>query len=103
MRYTEYIELVKVIADSDKTEFERGEIVIKDMSKVISDILDYKYAAENYKGDAEGVLDDKINSIKNSVARLESDLDVYKERMGISKKVAQKKEDRAAKIVELIS
>lgn len=98
-----YGEMVKVIAASDKTEFERGEIVIKDMSKVIADILDYKYAAENYKGSAEDVLKDKVNSVKNSIARLESDMDIYKEVMGISKRVEQKKTDRIEKITELIS
>lgn len=97
-----YNESVKVIANSDKTVFDRGDLVVKEMSRLTSDILDYRYAAEHYKGDGISVMGDKARSIKNSIALLESDLDVYKEMLGITDLVKDKKEQRIGKVAEKV-
>lgn len=93
-----YENMVKVIADSDRTQFERGDILIKEMNRLSSDILDYRYAAEHYSGDGT-VLEDKRNQIKNSLVVIKSDLDVYMEQLGITEVVADKAAKRLDKIV----
>lgn len=91
-----YEEMIKKVASTNKTATERGEIIIKEMARVINDILDYKYVSDHHKGNK---LNDKAMEIKNSVAVLESDMDVFKEVLGIADKVDQKKEERMKKIV----
>jgi hypothetical protein len=97
-----YEEMVKKVANSDRTTMERGDMVIRDTTKVIDAIMDYRYAVERYKGDTETVIYDKVMSIKNAVAILESDLDIYKDVLGITGKVADKKKGRITKIINKI-
>lgn len=98
-----YEDMIKIIAKTDKTVVDRGDIVIKDMSRLINDIMNYRYTVEHYKGDTEDVLTDKLMSVKNSMAILESDMDIYKETADISSKVESKKIGRINKIMDKIS
>lgn len=98
-----YEDMIKIIAKTDKTVVDRGDIVVKDMSRLINDIMNYRYAVEHYKGDTEDVLTDKLMSVKNSMAILESDMDIYKETAEISSKVESKKIGRINKIMDKIS
>lgn len=98
-----YDEMIKVVANTDKTTLDRSDMVIKDIGKVLGDIVEYRYAAEHYKGDSKDVLYDKAMSIKNSVALLETDLDIFEESLGIRNQVEEKKEGRLIKIVNKIS
>lgn len=94
-----YNEDIKILANTERTVFERGDMIIKYTGRLSSDILDYRYAYEHHKGNSTDLLNDKINSIKNSVALLESELDIYKEMLGISEKVDDKKSNRIKKIL----
>ena len=98
MKYKTIIQII--VQNNDKTELERGDILIKDMSLVIVDLVNYRYAAENYKGDQERVLQDNLSKVKNSVALLMGDLDIYNEQVGITAKVEDKKTDRMNRIVK---
>ena len=102
MRNRKYDDAVKVVANSDKTVYDRGDLIIKEVSRLTNDILDYRYAAEHYKGDGFNVMGDKVRSIKNSIALLESDLDVYKEMLGITDLVKDKKEQRIGRVAEKV-
>lgn len=95
----EYIEAIKKLADDDRTELERGDILIREMCRLTSDLLDYRNAVENYKGKGT-VLNDLLGTIANSMALLMSDLDIYAEYMDITDKVAHKKENRVIKLAK---
>jgi len=94
-----YVEAIKKLVDDDRTEVERGDIMIREMCRLTNDLLDYRYAVENYKGKGSA-LNDQVNTIANSIALLMSDLDIYAEYMGITDKVAQKKENRVIKLAK---
>ena len=98
MKYKTIIQII--VQNNDKTELERGDILIKDMSRLIVDLVNYRYAVENYKGDQEGVLQDHLGKVKNSVALLMGDLDIYNEQVGITAKVEGKKCYRINRIAE---
>lgn len=94
-----YEEALEICANSDKTVESRGELIIRDMCRMINDILDYKYALENYHGTGT-VLEDKRNVIKKSLVLLESDLDIYKKMLGINEDIFTAKTKRVTKIAE---
>lgn len=95
--------MVKVVANTnDKSVSDRCDMVIQSMTKVIYDIIEYRWAVEHYEGNAESVLTDKANSIKNSAAMMESNLDLIYETLDIRDKVRKKKEDRITKIANRI-
>ena len=98
MKYKTMIQII--VQNNDRTELERGDVLIKDMSRLIVDLVNYRYAVENYKGNQEGVLQDNLSKVKNSVALLMGDLDIYNEQVGITAKVEDKKTDRMNRIVK---
>lgn len=100
MKYKTIIQII--VQNNDKTELERGDILIKDMSRLIVDLINYRYAVENYKGNQEGVLQDNLSKVKNSVALLMGDLDIYNEQVGITTKVEGRKTDRMNRIAKKI-
>ncbi len=93
-----YKNMIKAVADSDRTQFERADILIREMCKLTSDLLDYRYASEHYKGDGN-VVDDRINTIKNSLSLVVTDIDIYMEQMNITKEVKDKAAKRMDKLV----
>ena len=96
-----YEEALEVCANSDKTVENRGELIIRNMCRMINDILDYKYALENYHGTGT-VIDDKRNVVKNSMALLESEIDIYKTMLDITDDVFTTKVKRTVRIAEKI-
>lgn len=98
----EYWKALQIVADSDKTILDRGDIIIKDACRLTNDILDYRYAAERYKGDRDRILAEKIATIKNSMALLESELRIYEEMAGIAGDVEKRATKRIIKIAEKI-
>lgn len=102
MREIEYIKAIEICANSDKTIEDRGELIIRNISRTTIDILDYKYALNNYKGGGT-VLDDKRNVVKNSIALLESEIEIYKKMLGITDDVYAAKCKRTIKIAERIN
>ena len=93
--------MVKTIADGDRTVFERGDIVIRELCKLTENILDYRYAGEHYDGDGT-VLEDKKNKIKKTLVLVKSDLDVYMEQLGITDEVRDNTAKRLDKITKKI-
>ena len=96
-----YENMVNVVANSNRTQFERGDILIKEMCKLSSDLLDYRYASEHYKGDGN-VIDDRINAIKNSLALVVADIDIYMEQMEITEEIKNKTYKRLSRLVNKI-
>lgn len=91
-----YKEKIKKIADNGSTLIE-GDILIRDMSRVIDDVMEYRYAAEHYN---KKVLDDKKSPVASSIAILIGDLEVYQEMLGITEKVGKKKTERVSKLAD---
>lgn len=102
MREIEYIKAIEICANSDKTIEDRGELIIRNICRTTIDILDYKYALNNYKGGGT-VLDDKRNVVKNSIALLESEIEIYKKMLGITDDVYAAKCKRTIKVAERIN
>ena len=95
-----YDERVKIVANTnDKSVSDRCDMVIQSMTKVIYDIIEYRWAVEHYEGNTESVLTDKANSIKKSAAMMESNLDILYETLNIGDKVEEKKEERITKMI----
>lgn len=96
-------DITKIIANTDISIHDRGNNLIKDMSKLTENILDYRFACEKYKGGINStVTDDIANKIKNSLALLISDIDIYTEQLHITDKVREKADKRLHKIVNRI-
>lgn len=95
----EYKNMVNVVANSNRTQFERADVLIKEMSKLTMDLLDYRYTAEHYKGEGT-VVDDRKNQIKNSLVLVMTDIDIYMEQMGMTEEVKGKAAKRLDKLVK---
>lgn len=96
-----YENMVKIMAKSNRTQFERADILIKEMSKLTIDLLDYRYAAEHYKGEGTAI-NDRKNQIKNSLVLVMTDIDIYMEQMGMTEEVKDKANKRLGKLVNKI-
>ena len=94
-----YKEKIQLIANSGVSEIERGENLIRSMSKVIEEIMNYKYTYDHYGGDSEEVLKDKANAIKNATAVMVTDADILMTALGLSDAVIIKAKNRVDKIV----
>lgn len=99
MRYPEIIK--KIATNSKLTNFERGDNLIKEMNRLETDILDYRYVIDHYNGDGTAI-EDKKRQVKNTLAVVKSDLDVYIEALGITDLVIDKSNKRLGKIVDRI-
>lgn len=98
-----YEKALRIISTSNRTEYERAENLIKEMCRLTTDLLDYRYAVENYKIDGSStVLQDNLAKIKNSLALVVSDIDIYMDQMGITNKVKQKAVDRVNRIANKV-
>ena len=94
-----YVDDVKKIVINSNVSIEDEEIiVVKNMCILIEKIMDYRYAARQYKGNNLNVIEDKVSSIKNAMSVTGSNLDIYAEMLGIYEKVEYKKVQRIAKI-----
>ena len=97
----DYETAVKALAhNGDKNEFDRADMVIKEMSRVISNLLDYRHTVSYYEGNQEGVIKDKMNTVVNSLSVLLGDIDMYMESVEITDKVKKKKESRIYKLAD---
>lgn len=96
MKYNDAIEVIV-----NNNTMDRMEVIIKDMCRLTTDILDYDYTLKNYNGNGT-VIEDQRNKIKNSLAILESDLDIYKKMLGINEDVFATKAKRVTRIAEKI-
>ena len=95
----DYKEMIKVIAEDGRSIEDRSNIVIREMCRLIGDICDYDYTVNHYKGDGTAV-EDKRNQIKNSLALVMSDLDIYAEQLGITTGVKDKAYKRLKKLTD---
>lgn len=98
-----YGEMVGKIAQSDKTEFERGEALIRQFCKLTDEMLDYKYMIEHYNGgERSSVIEDEKNILANKLAAVKSDLDIYIMKLGITSEVVNKATKRLERMIKRI-
>ncbi len=97
-----YDDAIKTMVKNGKDELDRGDIIIKEMSRLTQDLLDYRYTVNHYEGNQKGVYSDKISTIKNTLSILLGDIDMYMEYVGIADKVDKKKKERIIKLAEKI-
>jgi len=98
-----YYEEIKVIADSNKSLMDRGDLIIKHMCRLTEDILNYRYACEKYKGNSDSIIYDKMGTIKNSLSVLISELEIYMEKANITDDVKNKAAKRIHKVAEKLT
>lgn len=92
-----YEEMIKVIASTDVSTAERGEELIKSACKMIEAILEHKYAVDhNFSSD---IINDKMNTLKNKMATMVSDVDVFMHSCRITESVLYKAKKRIKGIV----
>lgn len=96
-----YKEMVKIIA-KDGNEVAKGNIIAREMCHLIDSILDYNYAVDNYIGDGT-VIEDKRNQIKNKIALVVTDLDIYMEQLGLTEGVEKKTIKRLEKLTKRVT
>lgn len=94
---------IKIIIESGKTEMDRGDMMIKSMCKVTEELLNYRYAYDNYVGNRDIVLKEKVNTIKNSLGVLMSEIMIYTETLGITEDVKEKADKRIVKIADKLT
>lgn len=98
-----YEDALRTISTSGKTETERADILIKEMCRLTSDLLDYRYVVENCKTDGNSTaIADYVGKIKNSMALVVSDMDILMDQFDITDKVRQKAVDRVNRIADRI-
>ena len=97
-----YDDAIKTMVKNGKDELDRGDIIIKEMSRLTQDLLDYRYTVNHYEGNQKGVCSDKVSTIKNTLSILLGDIDMYMEYVGIADKVDKKKKERIIKLAERI-
>lgn len=95
----EYRDNVKILARNERDEIEAAEVIIKEMCQLTTSFLNYKYTVDHYKGEGTAI-SDKVDTIKNNLAVLLGDIDVYMEQMNITSKVVDKKESRIARLAK---
>lgn len=98
-----YENMLRTISTSGRTEIERADNLIKEMCRLTSDLLDYRYVVENCKTDGNSTaIADSVMKIKNSMALVVSDMDILMDQFGITDKVRQKAVDRVNRIADRI-
>lgn len=99
----DYGEMVGKMAKSGKTEFERGEALIRQFCKLTDEMLNYKYMVEHYNGgERSSVIEDEKNILANKLAAVKSDLDIYVMQLGITSEVIDKETKRLERMVKRI-
>lgn len=96
-------DIIKVFRYDSISEVERGDILIKDMCRVTIDLLDYRYTINHYIGDdTSTVVIDIVCQIKDSLALLLSDMEIYMDQMDITNKVRDKADKRLWKMADRV-
>ena len=96
-------ESIKIFRYDGISEVERGDILIKDMCRVTTDLLNYRYTINHYVGDnTSTVVTDIVCQIKNSLALLLSDMEIYMDQMDIVDKVRDKADKRLWKMADRV-
>lgn len=95
--------MIDVIIENDGDPIRKGDVIIKQMGQLTSDIMNYKFAYDNYEGNRDIILEEKTNIIRNTLAVLLSDIDIYTKMLGITESLERKKRKRLSKIVKKIT
>lgn len=83
---------------NNKKVLANGDMVTKGACRLITNITDYRYCCENYKGESETVFEDKVNTIKKSLSILLGDLELYMDSLGITEEAKTLAEKRLEKL-----
>lgn len=95
-----YEEMIKVLANNGMSELEREDILIREMAKLVEDLLHYRYVmTHETKGT---VVEDSKNLIKKSATLVETDLSVLIEQMGLTDDVRKRARKRLDKLVDKV-
>lgn len=94
---------IKVLRNDGVSEIERGDSIIKDMCRLTTDLLNYKYTVDHYTGNnTSTIISDSVCQIKNSMALLVSDMEIYMDQMDIADKVRDKANKRLWKMADRV-
>lgn len=95
-----YEEMIKVLANDGMSELDREDILIREMAKLVEDLLHYRYVTTH---DTKGtVVEDSKNLIKKSATLVETDLNVLIEQMGLTDDVRKRSRKRLDKLVDKV-
>lgn len=95
-----YEEMIKVLANDGMSELDREDILIREMAKLVEDLLHYRYVITH---DTKGtVVEDSKNLIKKSATLVETDLSVLIEQMGLTDDVRKRSRKRLDKLMDRI-
>ena len=95
-----YEEMIKVLANNGMSELEREDILIREMAKLVEDLLHYRYVmTHETKGT---IVEDSKNLIKKSATLVETDLSVLIEQMGLTDDVRKRARKRLDKLVDKV-
>ena len=78
----DYWDMIRQIAESGISVEDRGDMLIKDMAKVMDAVKQYKYTIEHYKGNGT-VVQDMANKVKKTMVIMIVSGSVYAEILDI--------------------
>lgn len=82
---------------------ERGQLLIRSLCRAVDSIVNYNYAETHYNGDdTSTVMKDKVSSIKNALAVVISDMELYMTALDIADITRVKAHNRICKMADRI-
>ena len=94
-----YEDALQLLVNSDRTELERADNLIKSMSRLAVDLLDYRFAVEHYDGNPNNTLvQDTLSKIINNLSSVKGDMDIFMVKMNVADDVERMAENRVVKI-----
>lgn len=96
-----YEKMIKSIAAGNLDVMDRGDILIREMCKLMETMLNYKYIKKHYD-DKGTTMEDRLNEIRNAMVTVTSDMDVYMEQLRVRDSVRDKAYKRIEKIYNKI-
>lgn len=82
---------------------ERGQLLIRSLCRAVDSIVDYNYAETHYRGDKNStVMKDKVSAIKNTLAVVVSDMELYMTALDIADNTRVKAHNRICRMADRI-
>ena len=92
-----YEEMIKTLANNGMSELEREDILIREMARLVEDLLHYRYVVTH---ETKGtIVEDSKNLIKKSATLVQTDLSMLIEQLGLTDDVRKRSEKRLNKLI----